>query len=140
MFEIVTRLVILVLLAYLIWYVLVQLVPQVNVKWLLPILLFVLIILGIVFPNDQSISTIWSVISFPLKPIGLSVVLLIISTTKAQEKNVPKNPSLWASCKAWAKSRYDVWPSAYACGAAAKRYKSKGGTWRKAKKRKSRKS
>jgi len=91
MFEIVTRLVILVLLAYLIWYVLVQLVPQVNVKWLLPILLFVLIILGIVFPNDQSISTIWSVISFPLKPIGLCVVLLIISTTKAQEKNVPKN-------------------------------------------------
>ena len=56
------------------------------------------------------------------------------------EKNVPKNPSLWASCKAWAKERYDVWPSAYACGAAAKRYKSKGGKWRKAKKRKSRKS
>lgn len=51
------------------------------------------------------------------------------------EKNVAKNQSLWASCKAWAKERYDVWPSAYACGAAAKRYKSKGGKWRKAKKR-----
>jgi hypothetical protein len=53
------------------------------------------------------------------------------------EKNVAKDQSLWASCKAWAKERYDVWPSAYACGAAAKRYKSKGGKWRKAKKRKS---
>lgn len=53
------------------------------------------------------------------------------------EKNVAKNQSLWASCKAWAKERYDVWPSAYACGAAAKRYKAKGGKWRKAKKRKS---
>jgi hypothetical protein len=52
------------------------------------------------------------------------------------EKNVAKNQSLWASCKAWAKERYDVWPSAYACGAAAKRYKAKGGKWRKAKKRK----
>jgi len=52
------------------------------------------------------------------------------------EKNVATNQSLWASCKAWAKERYDVWPSAYACGAAAKRYKSKGGKWRKAKKRK----
>ena len=52
------------------------------------------------------------------------------------EKNVARNQSLWASCKAWAKERYDVWPSAYACGAAAKRYKSKGGKWRKAKKRK----
>jgi hypothetical protein len=47
------------------------------------------------------------------------------------EKNVPKDKELWNSCKAWAKSKYDVWPSAYACGAAAKRYKSKGGKWKK---------
>lgn len=46
------------------------------------------------------------------------------------EKNVPKNKSLWDSCVSWAKSKYDVWPSAYACGAAAKRYKSKGGKWK----------
>ena len=43
------------------------------------------------------------------------------------EKNIPTNTELWNSCKSWAKSKYDVWPSAYACGAAAKRYKSKGG-------------
>jgi len=55
------------------------------------------------------------------------------------EKNVPNNPSLWASCKAWAKRTYDVYPSAYANGAAAKRYKSKGGTWRKSKVRKKKK-
>ncbi len=55
------------------------------------------------------------------------------------EKNVPTNPSLWNSCKSWAKSRYDVWPSAYACGAAAKRYKSKGGGWRKSKRKSSKK-
>jgi hypothetical protein len=53
---------------------------------------------------------------------------------KKKKKNVPNNPSLWASCKAWARSTYDVYPSAYANGAAAKRYKSKGGTWRKSKK------
>jgi hypothetical protein len=45
------------------------------------------------------------------------------------EKNVPKDKRLWNSCVAWAKRKYDVWPSAYACGAAAKRYKSKGGKW-----------
>jgi len=50
------------------------------------------------------------------------------------EKNVPNKPSLWQSCKETAKRKYDVWPSAYACGFAAKLYKSKGGTWRKAKK------
>lgn len=54
------------------------------------------------------------------------------------EKNTPTNSKLWNSCKAWAKARYDVWPSAYACGAAAKRYKSKGGGWKKKKKKKTR--
>ena len=49
------------------------------------------------------------------------------------EKNVATNSKLWNACKAWAKSKYDVWPSAYACGAAAKRYKSKGGRWKKKK-------
>jgi hypothetical protein len=49
-------------------------------------------------------------------------------------KNKPTNPQLWAQCLAWARSRYDVCPSAYCNGAAAKRYKSKGGGWRKVKK------
>jgi len=48
-----------------------------------------------------------------------------------KKKNVPNNPSLWSECKSWAKRTFDVYPSAYANGAAAKRYKSKGGTWRK---------
>lgn len=51
---------------------------------------------------------------------------------KKQKKNVPTNPSLWAECKAWAKRTFDVYPSAYANGAAAKRYKAKGGKWKKA--------
>jgi len=51
------------------------------------------------------------------------------------EKNVAEDSSLWQSCVTWAKSKYDVWPSAYASGAAAKRYKSKGGKWRKSKKK-----
>jgi hypothetical protein len=52
---------------------------------------------------------------------------------KSSGKNVPNNPSLWASCKAQAKAKFDVYPSAYANGWAAKQYKSKGGTWRKEK-------
>jgi hypothetical protein len=51
------------------------------------------------------------------------------------EKNIPKDKELWKSCKDWAKSKYDVWPSIYACGAAAKRYKKKGGKWKKEKKK-----
>lgn len=46
--------------------------------------------------------------------------------------NKPNNPSLWSKAKSMAKQKFDVYPSAYANGWAAKYYKSKGGTWRKA--------
>ena len=46
--------------------------------------------------------------------------------------NKPNNPALWSRAKSMAKSKFDVYPSAYANGWAAKWYKSKGGTWRKA--------
>jgi hypothetical protein len=52
---------------------------------------------------------------------------------KSSGKNVPNNPSLWASCQAEAKRKFEIFPSAYANGFASRRYKEKGGTWRKAK-------
>lgn len=48
-----------------------------------------------------------------------------------ESKNIPTNPKLWKASLAWAKQRYKVCPSAYCNGAAAKRYKSKGGKWKK---------
>ncbi len=51
--------------------------------------------------------------------------------TEKTKKNKPTNPELWKQCLAWAKQRYEVCPSAYCNGAAAKRYKSKGGKWKK---------
>ena len=47
-----------------------------------------------------------------------------------QEKNVPTNPTLWARAKTLARSKFDVYPSAYANGWAAKWYKGKGGGWK----------
>ena len=47
-----------------------------------------------------------------------------------EEKNAPTNPSLWSKAKSLARSKFDVYPSAYANGWAAKWYKSKGGGWK----------
>jgi hypothetical protein len=47
-----------------------------------------------------------------------------------EEKNVPTNPALWARAKTLARSKFDVYPSAYANGWAAKWYKGKGGSWK----------
>ncbi len=46
---------------------------------------------------------------------------------KGKRKPKPTNPALWARAKSAARSKFDVYPSAYANGWAAKWYKSKGG-------------
>jgi hypothetical protein len=48
-----------------------------------------------------------------------------------EEKNVPTNPELWSKAKSLARSKFDVYPSAYANGWAAKWYKKHGGGWKK---------
>lgn len=52
---------------------------------------------------------------------------------KLMEKNCPTDPEKWSASKAAAKKKFDVYPSAYANGWAAKNYKGKGGGWRKCK-------
>lgn len=50
-----------------------------------------------------------------------------------ESKNCPTDPAKWAASKAAAKRKFDVYPSAYSNGWAAKNYKSKGGGWKKCK-------
>ena len=47
-----------------------------------------------------------------------------------KRKPKPTNPALWARAKAAARSKFDVYPSAYANGWAARWYKKHGGGWR----------
>lgn len=49
-----------------------------------------------------------------------------------EEKSNPTNPALWSKAKSLARQKFDVYPSAYANGWAAKWYKSKGGGWNSA--------
>jgi hypothetical protein len=47
-----------------------------------------------------------------------------------EEKNTPTSPEKWARAKAAAKSKFAVYPSAYANAWASKKYKSMGGGWK----------
>jgi len=47
-----------------------------------------------------------------------------------QEKNIPTSPEKWSRAKTLAKSKFKVYPSAYANGWAAKKYKAMGGGWK----------
>ena len=46
------------------------------------------------------------------------------------EKNCPTDSAKWSASKSAAKAKFDVYPSAYANGWAAKNYKGKGGGWK----------
>jgi hypothetical protein len=50
-----------------------------------------------------------------------------------ESKNCPTDSAKWSASKAAAKAKFDVFPSAYANGWAAKNYKAKGGGWKKCK-------
>ena len=63
----------------------------------------------------------------------LSDVFVKIAAKKkksTKKKNVPTNPSLWSSCKAQAKKKFDVYPSAYANAWLVREYKRRGGGYR----------
>lgn len=55
---------------------------------------------------------------------------------ETKKKPQPTNPELWSRAKSAARSKFDVYPSAYANAWAAKYYKSKGGGWRMGKPKK----
>jgi hypothetical protein len=68
-----------------------------------------------------------------IKPKNESEKEMYESMEIDESKNCPTDPGKWAASKAAAKAKFDVYPSAYANGWAAKNYKSKGGGWRKCK-------
>lgn len=58
------------------------------------------------------------------------IMVKTMKETSLQEKNKPTNPSLWSQAKSLARGKFDVYPSAYANGWAAKWYKKRGGSWK----------
>ena len=55
---------------------------------------------------------------------------LLEAAQELMEKNKPTNPELWAQAKSKARSKFDVYPSAYANGWAVKWYNEQGGGWK----------
>ena len=65
-----------------------------------------------------------------IESLSLEERVMLSSDAIILEKNEPTNPGLWSKMVSKAKSKFDVYPSAYANGWAAKQYKSAGGSWK----------
>ena len=59
-----------------IWYILTRIIPKKYLAWFGGAILLLLLVVSFLDPNDGTSRVIWQIISFPLSPLGGSIVLL----------------------------------------------------------------
>jgi uncharacterized SAM-binding protein YcdF (DUF218 family) len=77
MFPPLAQVVLWVLIALLLWYLLVQVAPRDSAFWFVRVTVAITLIAAFFSPADPFSQFAWGLLSLPLKPLGLSVVLLI---------------------------------------------------------------
>jgi uncharacterized SAM-binding protein YcdF (DUF218 family) len=76
MFLLLTQVLLWLLITVIIYNLLLKVIPRAYLTLLGGFLLFAIIVLAFFFPNDTLVRTAWSVLSFPLKPVGATIVLI----------------------------------------------------------------
>lgn len=76
MFELVTQILILVAIYFLVRFVLTSFISTRYLTWFGGFVIILLIILAFLAPTNRTIGILWSILSFPLRPLGLSLILL----------------------------------------------------------------
>lgn len=60
----------------LIWYALARIIPRKYLTWFGGVILLLLLALSFLKPDDGTVQVIWRIVSFPLTPLGASLVLI----------------------------------------------------------------
>lgn len=79
MFPLLTQILLWLLITVIIYNLLLKVIPRAYLTLLGGFLLFAIIVLAFFFPNDRLVATAWSILSFPLKPVGATIVLLAVA-------------------------------------------------------------
>lgn len=77
MFELITQILILVGVYFLVRFVLLTWIDRKYLTWLGGLILVLLMVLAFLDPTNKTVGSLWGVISFPLRPLGLSLILLL---------------------------------------------------------------
>lgn len=86
MLVLLTRVLLWATIGLLIWYILTKIIPQKYLTWFGGVIVLTLIIASFADPNDETIGTIWRLISLPLTPLGATVLLLGSAISEGVEK------------------------------------------------------
>lgn len=74
-----TRILLFASIGLLIWYIFTKVIAQKYLAWFGGVLLIALLIVSFAIPDDGTIQRLWQLISFPLTPLGASLVLIGMS-------------------------------------------------------------
>ncbi|MEM1279714.1 MAG: ElyC/SanA/YdcF family protein [Cyanobacteria bacterium P01_D01_bin.6] len=84
--ELLTRILVWAAMGLFIWYVLLKFIPRSFLTWFGGAIILTLFVLSFISPNDDTIGSIWQIISFPLTPLGATLWLLILALAEKKIK------------------------------------------------------
>jgi uncharacterized SAM-binding protein YcdF (DUF218 family) len=94
MFVLLTRVLLWLIIAVVIYVVLLQLLPKKLLATFGAVALLLVVILAFLNPNDELVFEAWQVLSIPLTPLGMSLLLILIALT-SMNKGGAKAPGRW---------------------------------------------
>jgi uncharacterized SAM-binding protein YcdF (DUF218 family) len=86
MFLLLTQVLLWLLVTVILYNLLVKVIPKTYLTLLGGLFLFAIIVLAFFFPGERLVSTAWSVLSFPLKPVGATILLLSVALNQGLKK------------------------------------------------------
>ena len=70
----------------LIWYILTKIIPRKYLTWFGGVVVLVMLVAAFADPNDETIGTLWRLLSLPLTPLGATVLLLGSAVSEGVKK------------------------------------------------------
>lgn len=86
MFELITQILILVGIYFLVRFVLLTWIDRRYLTWLGGLVLVLLLVLAFFDPTNRTVGILWGILSFPLRPLGLSLLLLGYAVSAGTKK------------------------------------------------------
>ncbi|TVQ61492.1 MAG: YdcF family protein [Spirulina sp. DLM2.Bin59] len=90
MFEILTSLLLLLLILVLIYYLLVQVIPRQTLVFLGGGFLIAIILVSFFIPSYGPTAVLWRVVSLPLHPVGLAMVMVLLAVLRIKKDKIEK--------------------------------------------------
>lgn len=86
MFLLLTQVLLWLLVTVILYNLLVKVIPKSYLTLLGGLFIFAIIVLAFFFPGERLVATAWSVLSFPLKPVGATILLLSVALNQGLKK------------------------------------------------------